>query len=157
MQLQEVQNSNELLEVVKLEKELFSNYVNFWSLDSFKEIVKNKDKFIFEKLKKDNKVIGYIIFLIIDADTSELHKITISKDYQGQGLSKLLFNQVADDLQLKNIFKIILEVMIDNRAAISLYNSIGFKKIGSRKNYYKIIDNLDNIISKDALVMELKL
>jgi len=47
--------------------------------------------------------------------------------------------------------------MIDNRAAISLYNSIGFKKIGSRKNYYKIIDNLDNIISKDALVMELKL
>jgi len=157
MQLQEVQNSNELLEVVKLEKELFSNYVNFWSLDSFKEIVKNKDKYIFKILKKDNKVIGYIIFLIIDADTSELHKITISKDYQGQGLSKLLFNQVADDLQLKNIFKIILEVMIDNRAAISLYNSIGFKKIGSRKNYYKIIDNLDNIISKDALVMELKL
>jgi len=149
-----INNNDEIIQVSNLEKDLFSDYVNFWSLDTFEKISNNKDQYIFKILKKDNKVIGYIIFLIIDTDTAELHKIAISREYQGQGLSKWFFYVLFNELKQKNITRIILEVMVDNISAIALYNSLGFKKIGIRKNYYKIkLENL-NIVYKNSLVLK---
>lgn len=156
-QITEVIDKNDLQNIAKLEKEAFCNYVNYWSVESFEDINNKSDRYIFKVLRIDQNIIGYLIFLIVDKE-AELLKIAISKDYQKQGLSKYFINNQLLALKQLGINKVILEVMIDNNSAILLYNSLGFNKIGIRKNYYKLRSNLnENNILKDAIVMELKI
>ena len=58
-----------------------------------------------------------------------------------------LLNNIIKKLNLENIY---LEVSRINQKAISLYEKIGFKENGIRKNYYS--NNTDAILYK----MELK-
>ena len=45
-------------------------------------------------------------------------------------------------LENKEIEKVTLEVKKDNKNAIMLYNSVGFKEVAVRKGYYNGVDAL---------------
>ena len=51
----------------------------------------------------------------------------------GRELVKALFSELAGVSDA-----LFLEVRASNFAAISLYTSLGFEKVGVRKNYYKL-------------------
>mgnify|MGYP003630848502 FL=1 len=145
--------------IQNLENEAYRHYSNSWDINTFKDILTKKDLYVFKILKDNkNKIIGYIILFIVD-NISELHKITIDKHYQGLGYGSWFLMQIINALQKQNIEEIILEVMKSNVSAISLYQSCGFKRIGERKNYYKIKDlnNKNKFNAEDAIVMQLKL
>ncbi len=96
-------------------------------------------------IKKDNKIIAYCSYLVID--DAELVFICVDKNYRRQGVAEFLLKET---IKIINQSLIILEVRSQNFAAINLYKKLGFKEIGIRKNFYSFPDD-------DALVLELTL
>lgn len=94
------------------------------------------------KLIIDDIEVGFIE-IIPNSDILEITNVLIYESFRGKGYSKILMNHIFN---MKEFTKILLEVNVYNKEAISLYKKYGFKEISVRKNYYKGIE--------DALVME---
>lgn len=86
-------------------------------------------------LKLENQVIGFYECSIISPE-AELFDIAISKDFQGQGYSNLLMQNLIDVCKKCGCNTIFLEVNSINHKAIKLYEKFGFNKYSLRKNYY---------------------
>ena len=64
----------------------------------------------------------------------EIHTIGVDAAYQGQGIGRQLLTALLEYADGGTIF---LEVRTDNDAAISLYESVGFVRVGMRRRYYR--------------------
>lgn len=65
----------------------------------------------------------------------EVHTIGVDPDYQGQGIGRRLLDEL---LAFADGGAVYLEVRTDNEAAIALYRSTGFERIGLRRRYYRV-------------------
>jgi ribosomal-protein-alanine N-acetyltransferase len=65
----------------------------------------------------------------------EIHAVGVDKAHQGEGVGRGLLNRLLDIAAGGVIF---LEVRTDNEAAIGLYESAGFTRLGLRKRYYRV-------------------
>jgi ribosomal-protein-alanine N-acetyltransferase len=65
----------------------------------------------------------------------EIHTIGVDPEHQGAGIGRELLNRILDIASGGVVF---LEVRTDNAAAIGLYESVGFAKMGLRKRYYRV-------------------
>jgi len=64
----------------------------------------------------------------------EIHTIGVDSAYQGQGIGRQLLTALLEHANGGTVF---LEVRTDNEAAISLYESVGFVRVGMRRRYYR--------------------
>lgn len=78
---------------------------------------------------------AFLIIHVIDYLEIEIITIGVAPNFRGSGFAKTLLNSVIEN-SAKNT-KIFLEVNSNNKVAINLYESLGFKKISLRKNYYQ--------------------
>lgn len=136
-------------EIANLENQNFSDP---WPLATLQSNLKHP--YFFFIYKKEKELIAYAIFLLA-LDSVDLLNISVSKKYQGTGLSSEFlskcFKEIAQsqahllfpETQVKKCF---LEVRSSNLQGITFYKKYGFKKISIRKAYYE-----DN--KEDALVM----
>ena len=70
-------------------------------------------------------------------DQSDIQTVAVSEAMRGTGIGRRLMNQlvaIARDLDARMVF---LEVRADNTPAQNLYESMGFKVIDTRRNYYQ--------------------
>ncbi len=65
----------------------------------------------------------------------EIHTSGVEPAYQGQGIGRQLLNRL---FECADGGTIVLEVRTDNSAAIALYESEGFTRVGIRKRYYRV-------------------
>ena len=65
----------------------------------------------------------------------EIHTVGVDPAYQGQGIGRGMLRNLIEYADGGTIF---LEVRTDNEAAIALYESEGFRKMGIRKRYYRV-------------------
>ena len=135
-------NKDHLADILLIEKKSFQNP---WSYASFSNELNSKVASNWVYLK-ELKVSGYIFGWNIDSDYY-INNIAVSPDYRRRGIAMKLLNNIIKKLNLENIY---LEVSRINQKAISLYEKMGFKENGIRKNYYS--NNTDAILYK----MELK-
>ena len=92
-----------------------------------------------------NKVIlGYLMIRYLKNEINIMN-MAVTHLFQGKGIGRLLINHMIKDLPMHS--SIFLEVKKGNFPAINLYSSIGFKKVGLRRNYYQD--------GKDAILMHL--
>lgn len=92
------------------------------------------------------EVVAYAcVSLVKAAGELEIYNIAVRADQRRRGLGKALLATVlaaADSLGIK---RAVLDVRESNTAAIGLYENLGFKLGGKRRNYYSAPD-------EDALV-----
>ena len=72
-----------------------------------------------------------------DGDDAELMTIGVAKSHQGHGLGRSLLAALIERARLLGTQRMLLEVRVDNLAALGLYRSFGFVTIGVRKRYYQ--------------------
>ena len=72
-----------------------------------------------------------------DGDDAELMTIGVAKPHQGHGLGRSLLAALIERARLLGARRMLLEVRVDNLAALGLYRSCGFVTIGVRKRYYQ--------------------
>jgi len=87
---------------------------------------------------------------VLSVAIGECHLLTlcVHPDYQRNGYGRKLFNLLLDRAQKQEAETCFLEVRRTNAGAIELYQSMGFVKIGERKNYYPSKGDRE-----DALIM----
>ena len=82
----------------------------------------------------DDAVIGYAGLARGADGVSGVQTIGVAPGDQGRGIGRAL---LADLLQAAGPDRVMLEVRTDNGPAISLYESVGFARIGRRRRYYQ--------------------
>ncbi|MDT5187686.1 MAG: [ribosomal protein S18]-alanine N-acetyltransferase [Mycobacterium sp.] len=87
--------------------------------------------------RADDKLVGYGGIARLGRKKPyeyEIHTIGVDAAYQGQGIGRQVLTAL---LEYANGGTIFLEVRTDNEAAISLYESVGFVRVGMRRRYYR--------------------
>jgi ribosomal-protein-alanine N-acetyltransferase len=102
-------------------------------------------------LVSNEQIIAYSLMMMV-LDEAHLLNLSVAKDYQKQGLGRLLLEYmvgIAKNNQMANIF---LEVRPSNISAIALYVNMGFNEMAIRRAYYPTVDGRE-----DAVLMGLAL
>jgi ribosomal-protein-alanine N-acetyltransferase len=94
-----------------------------------------------------DEIIGYAIISTAAAEGHILN-LCVAEGWQRLGYGRQLLDYMLDHAWNKRIARLFLEVRPSNVAAISLYESTGFKRLGVRKSYYRADDGRE-----DALVL----
>jgi ribosomal-protein-alanine N-acetyltransferase len=81
------------------------------------------------------KIIGYLL-LTHCLDEAEIDRIAVIDEYKRQGVATLLLKTAFDELLLKDVHKVFLEVRRSNESAQALYEKNGFTYVGVRPLYY---------------------
>jgi ribosomal-protein-alanine N-acetyltransferase len=88
--------------------------------------------------RADDKLVGYAGIARLGRMKPyeyEIHTVGVDPAYQGQGIGRGMLRNLIEYADGGTIF---LEVRTDNQAAIALYESEGFTKMGIRKRYYRV-------------------
>lgn len=83
----------------------------------------------------DNVIKGWIITTKL-YETMEILLIYVDNKYRKQGIATKLLKA----LESYNVDNILLEVSVENHAALSLYKKLGYNIIAKRPKYYNGID-----------------
>ena len=84
---------------------------------------------------QDPDILGYAGVLMVP-DESDITKISVRQDRRRKGIGRALLKALQEKMPEHGVRKIFLEVRESNAAAILLYESCGFEKVGIRKKYY---------------------
>jgi ribosomal-protein-alanine N-acetyltransferase len=83
---------------------------------------------------EDGSVLGWCCG--IAAAEAELFKIAVAPSQRRAGIGTALLHRLQDLCRDRDCETLFLEVRAANAAAISLYQKLGFRTAGCRKNYY---------------------
>jgi ribosomal-protein-alanine N-acetyltransferase len=97
-------------------------------------------------LEADSEVTGYAIMSVAAAEGHILN-LCVENQLRRRGLGRTLLNYLLARVGPLNMERLFLEVRPSNSAAIALYASAGFTRLGTRKDYYKTLGDRE-----DALV-----
>lgn len=98
-----------------------------------------------------DSVIGYGV-LSVGAGEAHILNISVHPQYQGCGLGRELMVHLLELARSHGADTAFLEVRPSNRAAVHLYESLGFNQAGLRRDYYPAARGRE-----DALIMALAL
>ncbi len=135
----------ELMEYKEI-RSLSEKFAKIHSQSFNQKNLKYSSEFILSLLKNPN--ISYIYkknkgFCIFSCNEKEAEIITMAilPKYQNQGIGFLILTELEGILSETSCNKVFLEVASNNLIAIHLYDKLGFKSFGIRKNYYSVSEN----------------
>jgi len=102
-------------------------------------------------LEKDAAVVGYGgVRVPTPVGPGDIQTLAVHPDYRRAGWGRRILNELVGYAAKKGVPELLLEVRADNPSAQALYESVGFREIARRPNYYQP----DGV---DATVMRLTL
>ena len=113
-----------------------------WSLSMF-VLELSKPSGICLAAVSDTRMLGYVICARYE-EAYHVMNIAVEPNYRRQGVARALLEGLLDKGGRDANYT--LEVRVSNHAAIALYESYGFRGVGTRKHYYA-----DN--GEDAIIM----
>lgn len=120
-----------------------------WSDGVFRDCV--RVGYVCRVVEARGEVAGYGI-MSFGAGEAHILNICVRNDLRGQGVGRRLMTYLleqATDAYMQDVF---LEVRPSNTVALTLYESMGFARVGLRKGYYQAVGGRE-----DALVYKLPL
>ena len=125
-------NSDHVSQVAELEAICFRDP---WSERSVASELENPLSFWLVALEED-RVAGYVGSQTVMGE-SDMMNVAVHPDFRRRGIAEKLIADLVDGLKARNSRCITLEVRVSNAPAIALYEKLGFRQIGLRKNYYR--------------------
>ncbi len=99
-----------------------------------------------------DQIIGFVLTRSV-LDESEVLTIAMDPDFRKTGGGRHLMTDLMRKLYGDRVAKLFLEVDVSNKPALSLYQNLGFEKVGERKGYY----HSDTGNPSLALIMQVEL
>lgn len=102
----------------------------------------------------DGKIAGFVMtdFNSFVRRALYIDQLAVDPDYQGQGVGRSLMEKAEQLAVLEKFNAVSLHVRADNDKAIHLYESMGFKVIGTAHGYYN--DGMNGLKMKKSLLPE---
>ncbi len=117
--------------IAELEKECFSSP---WTERGLEEELSNESA-VFFTVKTDGRLAGYMGMHCV-LDECYIANVAVSKGERRKGIGRHLLRYAEEKAKERECSFISLEVRVSNSAAIALYESEGYVKVGERKNFY---------------------
>jgi len=126
--------TRDLPEVLAIEKVSFPNP---WLEVTFRAEIQNDDiSFPLVAVdRRDQKIIGYIIYWRILREI-QINNIAVHPDFRRLRIGEGMLCDVIEAARKEGMTFVSLEVRPSNLGARKLYEKLGFKFLGIRKNYY---------------------
>jgi len=119
-------------EVMALE---LATFTSPWSEDMFRQEMEQELSVTVLAREEDNTLAGFVCFWVL-VDEMHILNLAVRSDLRGKGIGKRLVRRAMAMARKRGAKSATLEVRESNRAAISLYETMGFVVAGRRKNYY---------------------
>ena len=81
-------------------------------------------------------VLGFILYTLA-AGEGEILTVAAAVGWRRYGIGEMLVRHALRHATAERARSVFLEVGEDNTAAVSLYRKLGFRQVGTRKNYYR--------------------
>lgn len=125
-----------------------------WTKVAIEDHFKNKkalNLFAIEK-KTLGMILGHFLYQDQKSIEYEILHLAVLKKYRGKGVGFLLLSELEKQLKtVEKCIKIYLEVRVENKFAIKLYQKLGYKAYNERKNYYRS-KSINSPNSQDAIL-----
>ncbi len=99
----------------------------------------------------EGRLLGYAI-LAVGAGEGHVLNLCIDPEHRRQGHGSYLLRRIIQSARRLGAGTLYLEVRPSNKAALRLYERLGFREVGRRKGYYPALEGRE-----DALVLALAL
>lgn len=106
-----------------------------WRREDFQGLIEDNNS-IYLIILSDDRVVGAAGYTFNGFD-GYINNVVIDVDYRGQGLGRVLLQELLRVGRKNGVPEFTLEVRASNVPAIKLYESLGFKSEGRRKNFYE--------------------
>jgi ribosomal-protein-alanine N-acetyltransferase len=136
--------SADVAEVARLEEQCFASP---WSARSFASCLADRDVVLSVVATVEGKIVGYAINWLVPPEI-HIGNLAVSPDFRRLGIARCLLQTVLAYGRRLGCLVAHLEVRVSNTAAITLYEQMGFRRVGVRRGYYE-----DN--GEDAWLMSL--
>lgn len=131
-------NREKLKDIEKLE----NTFPSFFSKNN--KIISDMEKNSFSRYFiycEESNIIGFVNYYDL-YDRFEIAHIEVLEKYRNKKVGSKLIEYLINLGNEKNIENITLEVNVNNKYAIMLYEKYNFKEVAVRKNYYNGVDGL---------------
>lgn len=134
-----IMTDDDLDRVCELEEKSFSMP---WKREDFKDMIERDDSH-YMVITLDGLVIGTAGYTY-NGFEGYINNVVIDSDYRGNGYSRILLESLLEEGRARGINEYTLEVRVSNAPAKALYEGLGFKSEGIRKNFYeKPVENAE--------------
>ena len=140
-------NAFDLAVFVSLDKELFP--YSPWSASQYKEEFSSPTRHFVVAVDEAQNIIGYAGVFAPGGAEADVLTVGVIPSQRGKGIARQLMALITDWAKQQGSIAMMLEVKVDNTEAIGLYESLGYVKLNTRKDYFGA--------GLDALVMRLEL
>lgn len=140
-------NAFDLPVFVSLDKVLFP--YSPWSASQYKEEFSAPTRHFVVAVDEQQSIIGYAGVFAPGGAEADVLTVGVVPAHRGKGVARQLMAMITDWAQQQGSIAMMLEVKVDNQDAIGLYESLGYSKLNTRKDYFGP--------GLDALVMRLEL
>jgi ribosomal protein S18 acetylase RimI-like enzyme len=126
---------SDITALVELENQVF-DYSRI-SRRNFIRLLQSPAAFILLAKDSADQLAGYAVILTRrNSRYARIYSIAVAPAFRGQGVAKLLVNEVIKTQRQQDRLGLSLEVKLDNKQAIQLYQSLGFETVDILVNYY---------------------
>jgi len=91
---------------------------------------------LFYVAEVDNEIVGYVVGLIEYGNIGHIISIAVHPKWRRKGIASKLLMKIEEEFKRRNIKIFVLEVEVNNKPAISLYEKHGYRIIDVIKRYY---------------------
>ena len=140
-------NAFDLAVFVSLDTELFP--YSPWSASQSKEEFSSPTRHFVVAVDEAQNIIGYAGVFAPGGAEADVLTVGVIPSQRGKGIARQLMALITDWAKQQGSIAMMLEVKVDNAEAIGLYESLGYVKLNTRKDYFGA--------GLDALVMRLEL
>jgi ribosomal-protein-alanine N-acetyltransferase len=122
----------DLPEVLAIEEQAFADP---WTQAHFEGELKNRHGHIDLLRAEQGELLGYIVYWTV-VDEAQILDVAVATTHTRQGYGRALVEHALDTARRLGCRSALLEVGRSNRAAITLYEALGFQPTTVRKGYY---------------------
>ncbi|KYK21763.1 hypothetical protein AYK24_03130 [Thermoplasmatales archaeon SG8-52-4] len=128
--------SSDLNNIIEIEKKCFDNVLAYTPKQLKYLITKANSNCLLELFEETPR--GFIILLLKrNSYLAGIEILNVDPMHRGKGIGKMLLKAAEEEMILKGIKMIRLEVSINNQDAINLYEKVGYKKTAILRDYYR--------------------
>jgi ribosomal-protein-alanine N-acetyltransferase len=119
-----------------------------WTPGNFRDAI--AAGYLTEAGEREGRIVVYGVMLLAPGEAQILN-LSVVPDARREGLGRALLRRFIAHAARLGAEQIFLEVRVSNAAAVALYESEGFTRVGRRDAYYPA--HLPDGVQEDALVM----
>ena len=106
-----------------------------WAPGSFQEIL-GRDAYHLVVAEEEGKILGLGVLMSV-IDSGDVMDLAVAPEARRKGIGRALLTELIRTADARGVRRLFLEVREHNEAAIRLYETSGFLRIGVRRDYYE--------------------